>query len=226
MFPRPEPASSRERGCEVIRSTGRSTPADVVQGRHELRSHRLADPGDLVVVHGAGHGLDEHDQVEVAAVEGEALAGSGAEVRAASHVLIAGQEGGVLLDVTEEGEGDEVPQGVAPEHALAVDEATDPGCTVRAVHEDVAPPQVEVDQAGGGDLVQGVVRRLRGAGHLFHGPGQPGPITAGVVQDGVVHGGEGGAPVGGERAEGPGRVAEPGAGDLVEPGHEAAQLRT
>ncbi len=81
----------RARDEVTLRRAG-SVQADVVQGRHELRSHHRPGPDDIVVTHGAGHGLDEHDQVEVAAIEGEASAGRGVEVRAASRLPIAGQE--------------------------------------------------------------------------------------------------------------------------------------
>ena len=95
-------------------------------------------------------------------------------------LLVARQERGVVLDVPEQRERHEVRRRVAPEHALAVDQSADARSTV-ALHEDVALPQVEVDQVGDGDLVEGVVGGLRRARHLVRGQRQPGPARRASV---------------------------------------------
>lgn len=195
------------------------------QGGEELGADLLPPPAVLFVAELPGDRLGEHDQVEVTAVERVAESGRPVELGPPARFTVAREERLILPDVPEQRQGDEVGEGVAPEHPLAVDESADTGCSVRAVDQDVALPQVEVDGTRDGDLVQGRVRRPGRAGDVVGGERQPCLVAAGVVEDGVVERGERGAPVGGEGPEGAGGVAEAGAGDLVQPGELAPQLR-
>jgi len=68
--------------------------------------------------------------------------------------VVASEERRVLPDVPQQRQRDEVRERVSPERALGVDEPADPRGRVTAVDEDVAIPQVEVDQHGRGYLVK------------------------------------------------------------------------
>lgn len=83
-----------------------------------------------------------------------------------------------------------------------------------------------MDEVRDGDGVERGAGVPDGAGHVVGGAGQAGPVVARVVQHGVQNGGERGAPVVGERAERPGRIAEARPSHTVQAGHLAAQLHT
>ncbi|KUO16475.1 cellulase [Streptomyces dysideae] len=143
--------------------------------------------------------LDDEQQAQVEVIEAQPVTESGAEVKAAAGRGVSGDEVAVRPGVPAEGQGDQFGGRVAPERPLVVDESGDPGVlpALGDVDEDVARPQVEVDQPGFGDLVEGVSSVGHQLPYVVWAHVQRGLPALGVVEECVHHGGERRAPVGG-----------------------------
>lgn len=174
-----------------------------------------------------GDGLHQHDQVEIAAVEREPQPQGRVEhhgpVRRRRRVP--GEEILVLLHISEQGERDEVGGRVAPEHPLPVDDPADRPGPRLPVDEQIALPQVEVDEGGPGDVVEDGRRSGEQRADRVRRARQPSTVRVRVGEHRVRHGGERLPPGRGQRAQRLGRVAESaGPGDGVQPPDEPPQF--
>lgn len=174
-----------------------------------------------------GDGLHQHDQVEIAAVEREPQPQGRVEHHGPVRRRrgISGEEILVLLHIPEQGERDEVGGRVAPEHPLPVDDPADRPGPRLPVDEQIALPQVEVDESGPDDVVEYGRRGGEQRADPVRRARQSGAVRVGVGEHGVRHRGERLPPGRGQRAQRLGGIAESaGPGDGVQPPDEPSQL--
>src|SRR5690606_36183650 len=174
------------RAARGLRGGGRGKSGGAaVQDGGEAGGRRAAAAGVLGLRVRAGAARHQEDQVAEGGGggAGEGRGGGGVE---RGELAVARREGVVRVEVAEERGGDELGQRVAPEGPLVVDDRLDAG-PPRQVEEDVAGPDVEVDQVGRVHLVEyGRGRRQQGP-DAVRGRGQRRRVAHGVAEQRVHH---------------------------------------